>query len=234
MTSNTLLKVNELSCQRGDKQLFSDITFSVHEEQCWHIIGSYGSGKTSMLRQIAGLLDGGQKPQSDAVQWLSHTTDPEASPAPCFAYLGHSDGLKPELTALENLEFYNGFYSTTYAYETAQRSSSVDLDEYLHRVGILDCADLLTKSLSFGQRRRLSLARVLLSQQPVWMLDEPLTGIDVRGRELFISLFEEHLRTQGAILLTHHQGLADSRLSPYLQELVIASATNNAMSMDAS
>jgi len=135
---------------------------------------------------------------------------------------------------LENLEFYNGFYSTTYAYETAQRSSSVDLDEYLHRVGILDCADLLTKSLSFGQRRRLSLARVLLSQQPVWMLDEPLTGIDVRGRELFISLFEEHLRTQGAILLTHHQGLADSRLSPYLQELVIASATNNAMSMDAS
>lgn len=234
MTSKTLLKVTELSCQRGDKQLFSDISFSVQQEQCWHIIGSNGSGKTSMLRQIAGLLDGGPKPQSDAVQWLNQSTASEASLAPCFAYLGHSDGLKPELTALENLEFYNDFYATTYAYETAQLSDSIDLDEYLHRVGILDCADLLTKSLSFGQRRRLSLARVLLSQQPVWMLDEPLTGIDVKGRELFISLFENHLRAQGAILLTHHQGLAESRLRPYLNEFVIPSASKHAMNIDVS
>ena len=234
MTSNTLLKVTDLSCKRGDKHLFSGVNFSVEAMQCWHIVGSNGSGKTSMLRQIAGLLEGSTTRQNDAIQWRTSEADSGTARTPCFAYLGHSDGLKPELTALENLQFYNDFYSTTRAYHEAQQFRPIDLDEYLHRVGILDCADLLTKSLSFGQRRRLSLARVLLSHQPVWMLDEPLTGIDVKGRELFVSLFEDHLRAQGAILLTHHQGLANSRLGPYLNEYVIPSAPNNTMDIDAS
>ncbi len=214
MSAQALLSVHNLYCQRGDKRLFSDISFTVHAGHCWHIVGSNGSGKTSLLRQLVGLLDGTQQRVAEMVQWQQSES---AARSIGFAYLGHSDGLKPELTALENLTFYANFCAAQEA--SSMLKSADDLDEYLFRVGILECADLPTRNLSFGQRRRLSLARVLLSGQAVWLLDEPLTGIDAAGRELFTDLFMAHLQGGGAILLTHHQNLSGSRLSPHLQEL---------------
>ena len=206
-----LLMINHLSCQRGDKQLFADISFAVSEQQCWHVIGANGSGKTSLLRQIAGLVELDRSVAEQSIHWSNVATPDSANR---FAFLGHTDGLKPELTALENLTFYAH-------YSRAPRS--IDLDQILFDVGLLNCADLAVKHMSFGQRRRLSLARVLITNAKVWLLDEPLTGIDASGRELFIELFLQHLASGGAIILTHHQLLTDSPLSSNLHELRLGS-----------
>ena len=208
MSSAPLLKVTDLACQRGDRLLYNDVSFIVAPHQCLHLIGANGTGKSSLLRQIAGLIDTNQVGQTEPVvfqpkpgQGIEHDS---------FAYLGHSDGLKPELTALENLQFYARYFAT---------SSSLDLDQCLFDVGLLACADLVVKHLSFGQRRRLSLARVLLNDARLWLLDEPLTGVDIKGRTLFMTLFVKHLDAGGAIILTHHQPLDQSSLAPYLHEL---------------
>lgn len=201
-----LLTVNDLHCRKGERELYTDIGFSLRASDCLHIKGANGSGKTTLLRQLAGLTES----HVGSVNWQS--TSAQARP---FSYLGHLDGHKPELTAWENLYFYAQYYAD--ASESKTQLGDL-IDQTLFDLGILKCADLKTGHLSFGQKRRLSLARVLISRATTWLLDEPLTGIDTAGRELFLHAFQAQL-AEGAIILTHHQSLSDASFAAQIREL---------------
>lgn len=209
---NTSLKIDNLSCQRGERLLFSELCFALKSGQCLHIIGENGTGKSSLLRIITGLLEA----ESGSVTWGDHSNQSETYRAN-IAYLGHSDAIKNELTAVENLSYQQRLVSS---------KDDSQLDQILNKVGILHCADLMTHKLSFGQRRRLAFARLLLKDYKIWILDEPFTGIDVAGRELIESLCMNHLNHDGMIILTHHQSLENSRLAAALKTLQLSGSNS--------
>ncbi|MEO0369518.1 MAG: heme ABC exporter ATP-binding protein CcmA [Pseudomonadota bacterium] len=199
MANEPLLSISDLACRRGEISLYDELSFELFAGQCCHLVGSNGSGKTSVLRQLSGLM----QVDEGKIFWNSDTD---------FVYLAHKDGLKSQLTAFENLRFYADYYG---------RSQEQDIDESLNELGILHCAELPTKSLSFGQRRRLSFARVLLSRASVWLLDEPLTGIDQDGRVLLLGLIKQHLATGGGVILTNHGKLDQSAIASELFEVAL-------------
>lgn len=194
----SLLTVSNLRCVRGEQSLFDNISFALDSKQCLHIRGTNGSGKTSLLRMLAGLL----KYQHGDINWQSSS----------FSYLAHKDGLKNELSAIENLRFYQQLNLQTTA---TRRLLEDDLDHALNELGLLHKADSLVKNLSFGQRRRLAFTRLLLHESRVWILDEPLTGVDTHGRQLIETHCLHHLEAGGSILISHHGELSESCFSNY-------------------
>jgi heme exporter protein A len=157
------------------------------------VLGPNGSGKTTLLRVVAGLLE----PEEGAVEWGGRPTY-EQRDAWCaaFSYLAHSDGLKPELTARENLAFETGL---------RRRAKDSEFGEALARVGLAAGRDQVAGTLSAGQRRRLALARVLLAEAPLWILDEPYTNLDTAGASLVSDVIARHLDSGGATLIAAHQ-----------------------------
>lgn len=209
MFSPQAIKASTLSCIRGENTLFSGLGLSVSNGDCLHVTGPNGSGKTSLLRIIAGL----NTPDSGQVTWNDSSISNNTDFFQKCAYIAHKDGLKNELTAIENLRYYQQLDGI--ADEDA-------LDDALSEMGLLSRADLAAQKLSFGQRRRLAFARLLISEFPIWILDEPFTGIDADGRELIESLCVTHLQQQGLIIMTHHQSLKDSALDGYRKELELS------------
>jgi len=210
MPETNTLSANKLSCVRGERELFHDLDMQVSSGQCLHIIGPNGCGKTSLLRILSGL----NRPESGDVYWNNTRLSDSSTFLANSAFIGHKDALKNELTAVENLRFYQLLDKPI--------NESV-LDDCLNRLKILHCADLLAQQLSFGQRRRLAFAKLLLKQFKVWILDEPFTGIDADGRAIIENLCKAHLDAGGAIALTHHQSLQSSSLNSYLNELTLSS-----------
>ncbi len=205
---NPILRADDLACVRGDMVLFENLSFELSQGRCLHVIGANGSGKTSLLRIICGLnsAENGHVIYDGTLLGRSETARAE------MAYIGHKDGLKNELTAIENLRFQQRLEGL---------SDENHLDDCLAQLKILRCADLPAQSLSFGQRRRLAFARLLLSPKRVWVLDEPFTGIDTQGRSLIESICVQHLESDGAIIMTHHQSLDASSISPFKDELIL-------------
>lgn len=186
-----MLLAQDLSCQRGTTLLFEQLNLQLCTGECLHLTGSNGSGKTSLLKILAGL----RAPDSGQINWNSESTELSQDNQP-FAYLGHKEGIKNELDAEENVRFA--------ARLTSQACDDQVVHTLLHRVGILHRADIYAQNLSFGQRKRLSFACLLAKQKTFWLLDEPFSGVDNEGREQLQELCLQHVHAGGAILLSHH------------------------------
>lgn len=202
---------SNVAVRRGDRLLLNDVNFSLAPQQLLRIIGANGSGKTSLLRVIAGLSE----PDSGKLNWQGYAIHGSESYSKNLGYIGHRDGIKVTLTAIENLRFYQRLHQTI---------DEDAINQVLHKLKLLDHADITAGLLSFGQRRRLAFARLLLASQSLWLLDEPFTGIDVDGRILIESICIEHLKNDGMIIMTHHGNLDDSQLHQYENQLDLASA----------
>jgi heme exporter protein A len=185
------LSGQNLRCVRGGREVFSGLDFAVSAGELLAITGANGSGKTSLLRLIAGLLvaSGG------SVELEGGET--ELSLAEQAHYLGHRDALKPALSVAENLSFWRDFLGG----EMGDRGRS------LAAAGLDHAAHLPAAYLSAGQRRRLSIARLLSVRRPVWLLDEPTSALDVAGQDLFVRLMRDHLTGGGIIIAATHAPL---------------------------
>ncbi len=181
-----------LTLFRGERCLFTDLGFALNPGELLLLEGKNGSGKTSLLRAIAGLIEF----EEGVVEWHGK---PVARQRQVFhaamTWLAHHTGLKGDLTLVENLRFEANL----------RAQGDRDFDSVLERLGIVRLKKLPLRSLSAGQQRRVGLARMLLSDTPLWMMDEPFTNLDRQGRELVISLVNEHLARGGMCVMAAHQ-----------------------------
>ncbi len=187
------LTAERLACARGDRKLFENLSFRVRAGQALAVEGANGSGKTSLLRLIAGFLI----PVAGRliVQDASGDSDDAEERGKKIGWLGHHDGLKPQLTVQEQLTFWAALYRGT-----ASRDA-------LAQVGLARQADLPCRYLSAGQKRRLALARLLVSNRPLWLLDEPFAALDTAGQALVAQLMALHCGQGGIIIAATHDPL---------------------------
>jgi heme exporter protein A len=193
-----MLELNDVTCVRGERTLFSAVTFSVEGSTVLRIGGANGTGKTSLLRIICGLmlpLDGEVHWRGENIRTLREEYWKD------LVYVGHVNAVKDDLTAAENLRI-----------GAALGGRSVDPRQALEALdmfGIAACAPLPARVLSQGQRRRVALARVVTSKDaPLWILDEPFTALDAAAVELMQHLIEAHVSAGGTTILTTHQEVA--------------------------
>jgi heme exporter protein A len=178
----------ELDCIRGDREVFTGLSFALESGEALMITGPNGAGKSSLLRLIAGLVRAAHG-RLELVGGESELTIGEQA-----HYLGHQDALKPALTVGENLAFWARFLG----------GGGAALDAALARVGLDTLGDLPAAYLSAGQRRRLSLARLVAVRRPIWLLDEPTSALDRSGQERLAELMREHLVGGGLIAAAAH------------------------------
>lgn len=185
------LSGHAVTCVRGGRQVFAGLDFAAVSGEAVAVVGRNGSGKTSLLRLIAGLL----VPAGGKIALQGG--DAELTlPEQCH-YLGHRDALKPALSVAENLSFWADFLG----------GERLDFAESLATVGLDHATHLPAGFLSAGQRRRLSLARLLTVRRPVWLLDEPTNALDVAGQDMFGGLMRQHLSRGGMIVAATHAPL---------------------------
>jgi heme exporter protein A len=178
----------DLACVRGGREVFDGLSFAVESGQALVVTGRNGAGKTTLLRLIAGLLE----PTAGRIDLAGGAPDtglPEQA-----HYLGHRDALKPALTVLENLRFWYAFLGGR---DAAVASA-------LETVGLGGLENLPAGYLSAGQRRRLSLARLIAAPRPVWLLDEPTAALDAAGQQRLGGLMQTHLAGGGIVVAATH------------------------------
>jgi len=180
-----------VKCIRGGREVFSGLDFDAAAGEALAVTGPNGAGKTSLLRQIAGLL----AISSGSIDLEGG--DAELTLAEQAHYLGHRDALKPALSVMENLAFWRDFLG----------GEASDAGESLAAVGLGHAAQLPAVVLSAGQRRRLSIARLLAVRRPIWLLDEPTSALDSAGQTMFSALMQDHLGRGGMIVAATHAPL---------------------------
>jgi len=191
------LVASALSCVRGGREVFSGLDFAAAAGDLVAIVGPNGAGKSSLLRLVAGLV-----PVASG-QLALEGGAPDLPLAEQAHYLGHLDALKPSLSVAENLQFWAAYLG----------EGGLPVAGALDAVGLLGLADLPAAYLSAGQRRRLSLARLLVAERPIWLLDEPTSALDAAAQRRLVELMRAHLNRRGIILAATHAplGIEDAR-----------------------
>lgn len=187
-----LLECRGLCFSRNEERIFGPLDFNLGAGEALQVLGGNGTGKTTLLRVLAGLLAAGE----GEVRFEQHIVDQSHLARGC-AFLGHLPGHKGELSALENLRFTAAMQNSRLAPEAALAS-----------VGLAGFEDSLARRLSAGQNKRLALARLSLSPARLWLLDEPYANLDLDGIALVNRLITGHVAGQGAVLLTTHGAYA--------------------------
>jgi len=195
--SDPNLKIAGLRCVRGDRTLFDDLGFRVCAGELLYLKGRNGSGKTTLLRALAGLVT----PDCGEIRWCGEDIRRMREEySRHLLYLGHLNGIKGDLSAVENLRIS--------AILNGHRLSESRAWEVLSEIGLRGHEDLPSKHLSQGQKRRVALARLLVSQAQVWILDEPFTALDVAAVEYLQEVIRRHIEGQGIAIITTHQEVA--------------------------
>ena len=195
--STPLLEVIDLFCERDERVLFEDLNFSIHPGEVLQVEGPNGSGKTTLLRILSGL----SRAYEGQLRWKGQSIDDGRDDfLESLLYFGHLPGVKATLTPEENLRWYAALHPQT-------DSFSERIFDALEKVGLCGYEDVPCHSLSAGQNRRVSLARLYLSHAPLWILDEPFTAIDKRGVAAKEALIEAHADKGGSVILTTHHEL---------------------------
>lgn len=192
-----MLEVRGLACVRNDHRLFADLGLLLEPGQLLLVEGRNGSGKTTLLRTLCGLM----LPGEGEVRWQGESIRKLAEEyARDVLYIGHKPGIKEELTAVENLRIA----SVLDGYELSEQAAW----QALGRIGLTGHEDLPAKMLSQGQKRRVALARLLVSKSRLWILDEPFTALDKAAVADLQTVIRDHLSRGGMVILTTHQDVA--------------------------
>jgi heme exporter protein A len=185
------LAAHNVSCQRGGRVIFRDVSFRLAPGQALLVTGPNGAGKTSLLRQIAGLL-----PLAAGDLRLQGAQADAALPELCH-YVGHLNAVKTSLSVAENLAFWAEFF----------RSNGARVAAALDSFGLGPLADLPAGLLSAGQKRKLALSRLFTARRPIWLLDEPQTSLDAASLLLFDAAIKAHLDGGGIAIVASHVAL---------------------------
>lgn len=190
MTSQLI--VDDLVLFRGERCLVNGLSFAVRSGSLLVLEGANGSGKTSLLRALAGMLD----VDGGTIRWDGvDIRDERQAYCESLVFMGHRVGFKADLTLVENLEFERGL----------RPQSRQSLDHVVERLELPRLVRLPVRALSAGQQRRVALARMLLSAAPLWLMDEPFANLDRAGRELVQRLISEHVAGGGLCVLAAHE-----------------------------
>jgi heme exporter protein A len=186
------LSAKNLTLIRGESCLFQGLEFALSRGELLLLEGQNGSGKTSLMRAIAGMLT----LETGEILWNDLPVSEQRQEFHgSLVWLAHRTGLKGDLTLVENLRFEGSL----------RRQANVDRAAIFERLGISRLRRLPLRSLSAGQQRRVALARMLLADVPLWLMDEPFTNLDREGRQMVMDLTEEHLAGGGMCVMAAHQ-----------------------------
>lgn len=189
----TSFQVESLTCERGYRELFTDLNFKLSAGEILHIKGENGTGKTSLLRILAGLaLPVSGEVRFNDLDCRKYRSEYNEN----VAFIGHKPGIKLELTAVENIHSYC---------ELGKSRTQHEILEVLKKVGLYGFEEMYCNQLSAGQKRRVALAQAIISNTKLWILDEPFTSLDVAGVAFFLKMIQLHVNNGGMILLTTHQ-----------------------------
>jgi heme exporter protein A len=190
-----MLEALNLGCVRGQRRLFRALNFSLPSGSLLQVTGANGSGKTSLIRILSGLMT----PNEGEVRWQGSATRTLGDDyRTVLTYVGHKNGIKDELNPVENLRFASGLCGIQLSVNKARAA--------LDRMGLAEASHLPARNLSAGQRRRAALARLLISESKLWLLDEVTTSLDAEGVQLTQEIISEHLGHDGiAVVATHEE-----------------------------
>lgn len=188
------LAADELAVTRGERIVFSDLSFAVSEGEALILTGPNGSGKTTLIRAIAGLI------RPAAGELRLDAGDPERTIGQHCHYVGHRGAIRSSMTVLENVEFWRSFLAKDSIDRLPGRDGAA-LDAF----GLLALSHIPAGYLSDGQRRRLGLARLLLTRRRIWLLDEPYASLDAASQGILDAVIDRHLRSAGIAIIATHQ-----------------------------
>ena len=201
------LQAEKLALRRGSRLLVENLSFSLTNGQALVVTGANGTGKSTLLRGLAGFL-----PPVAGQAHLEDGAGARETIASHAHYVGHQEGSKPALTARENLAFWQAMLALP------GLARDLTPEAALRQLGVPQVADLPVAYLSAGQKRRVGLARMLLAPRPVWILDEPLTALDAAGQALLTELMKDHLKMGGMVIAATHAPLGIESLHLSLGE----------------